>query len=120
VHEASIVRSVIRLATARVPDGAELRRVHVRVGALTGVSPESMRFYFDAMRPGGADLVVTVEPLRASCAACRTGSTVRHPLAVCPACAAPGLIYENGLELDLVSIEVADALDDSDRGEDPR
>jgi len=119
VHEASIITSLLRMATARVPDGAVLQRVHVRIGALTGLSPDSMRFYFDVMRPGSAELEVTVEPLRAVCAACEGQSTVPDMVAACPLCAAPGLAYENGLELDLVAIEVADAVDDPDRREDP-
>jgi len=120
MHEASIVERLIGMATARVPAGAVLRRVHVRIGALTGLSPDSMRFYFDAMCPRGAALDVTVEPLRAACGSCGRRMTVNGIGSACPSCSAPALEYENGLELDLVAIEVADAVDDQDRGEDPR
>ena len=118
VHEATILHSLIRVAAAHVPEGAVLRRLHVRVGALTGVSPDSMHFYFDVMRPGRAELEVTLEPLHASCEMCGIQATLTHPLAACPSCSAPGLTYENGLELDLIAIEVADAVDDTDRTED--
>jgi Zn finger protein HypA/HybF involved in hydrogenase expression len=120
LHEASIVERLLGMATAHVPEGAVLRRVHVRIGALTGLSPDSMRFYFDAMCPAGAALDVTVEPLRAACPSCARRMTVSELGAPCPECSAPGLQYENGLELDLVAIEVAHADDDQDRGEDPR
>jgi hydrogenase nickel incorporation protein HypA/HybF len=106
VHEASIVASMLSLAASRVPDGAALRRVHVRVGALTGVSPDSMRFYFEALRDVDADLDVVVEPLRATCGACARDATLSGPAWTCPACGAPALEYHNGLELDLVAIEV--------------
>jgi len=120
VHEASIVERLLGMATAHVPEGAVLRRVHVRIGALTGLSPDSMRFYFDAMCPAGAALDVTVEPLRAACPSCARRMNVTEAGGSCPACSAPALHYENGLELDLVAIEVDDALDDRDRGEDSR
>ena len=108
------------MAAMRVPDHAVLRRVHVRVGALTGVSPESMRFYFDVMRAGDTELDVVMEPLRATCGACGKAWTLSEPAWTCPACAASALEYHNGLELDLVAIEVDDARDDSNRREDPR
>jgi len=120
MHEASIVDRLLGMATARVPEGAVLRRVHVRIGALTGLSPDSMRFYFDAMCPAGAALEVTVEPLRVACVACARRMTMGEFAPACPACSASGLEYENGLELDLVAIEVADAVHDPDRGEDSR
>lgn len=120
VHEASIVERLLGMATAHVPEGGLLRRVHVRIGALTGLSPDSMRFYFDAMGPEGAALDVTVEPLRAACPSCGQRMAVTGVAPSCPACSDPGLQYENGLELDLVAIEVEDALDHQHRGEDPR
>lgn len=106
MHEASIVASMLSLAASRVPDGTALRRIHVRVGALTGVSPDSMRFYFEALRDGEAELDVVVEPLHATCGACARDVTVSEPAWTCPACSAPALEYHNGLELDLVAIEV--------------
>jgi hypothetical protein len=48
------------------PDRTLLRRVCVGIGVLTGVSPDAMRFYFDAVQPGHAELEVAVEPLRAT------------------------------------------------------
>ena len=119
VHEAAIVSRLIHMATSRVPEDAVLRRVHVRIGALTGLSPDSMRFYFEALGPGRADLEVSIEPLRAACPACGRRSTPADLMAACPWCSASGLQYENGLELDLVAIEVDDAVDDPDRREDP-
>jgi hydrogenase nickel incorporation protein HypA/HybF len=106
VHEASIVEGLLRLAAAHVPDPGTLRRVHVRIGALTGVSPDCMRFYFDAMTDGRAELEVVLEPLRAACSACGSHSTHGEAVWVCPACSAPALEFENGLELDLVAIEI--------------
>jgi hydrogenase nickel incorporation protein HypA/HybF len=119
MHEASIVESILRTAMQATPDGTVLRRVCVRIGVLTGVSPDAMRFYFDATQPGHAELEVAVEPLRATCPGCGKHWVLREATWSCPACSIGVLNFENGDELDLVAIEVRDAGDDSDRGEDP-
>jgi Zn finger protein HypA/HybF involved in hydrogenase expression len=90
------------------------------VGALTGISPDSMRFYFDAISSGDAELEVTVEPLRATCTVCGARWELPEPRWTCGLCSASALEYANGLELDLVAIEVDDAVDDPDRREDSR
>jgi Zn finger protein HypA/HybF involved in hydrogenase expression len=45
MHEASIVESILRTAMQVKPDRTLLRRVCVRIGVLTGVTPDAMRFY---------------------------------------------------------------------------
>ena len=120
MHEASIVERVLCMAAERVPQQAILRRVHVRVGALTGVSPDSMRFYFEALGPASAVLDVQVEPLRATCTDCGQQWRLSAPEWCCRGCSGTALSFENGLELELVAIEVEDAGDDPYRREDPR
>ena len=67
MHEASIVESILRTALQVKPDRTLLRRVCVGIGVLTVVSPDAMRFYFDAVQLGHAESEVAVEPLRATC-----------------------------------------------------
>jgi Zn finger protein HypA/HybF involved in hydrogenase expression len=119
MHEAAIVSSVLRSAMEATPAGALLRRVCVRVGVLTGVSPDAMRFYFDAVQPGQVELEVVVEPLRATCLDCGKHWVFREQTWSCSDCGIGVLNFENGDELDLVAIEVQDAADDSNRREDP-
>jgi Zn finger protein HypA/HybF involved in hydrogenase expression len=73
-----------------------------------------MRFYFDAMSRGDTQLEVTVEPLRATCTVCGAQWELAEPAWSCATCSAPTLEYINGLELDLVAIEIDDAVDDPD------
>ena len=119
MHEASIVESILRTVLQVKPDRTLLRRVCVRIGVLTGVSPDAMRFYFDALQPGQAKLEVATEPLRAVCVDCGEHWVFQEATWSCPACGVGVLNFENGDELDLVAIEVQDAGDDSDRREDP-
>ncbi len=67
MHEASIVESLIGLVRQNLPEGRRVRQIDVRVGLLTGVSPDAMQFYFEIMREDTlgpqAELAVTLEPL---------------------------------------------------------
>ena len=119
MHEASIVESILRTALQVKPDRTLLRRVCVRIGVLTGVSPDAMRFCFNAVQPGHAELEVAVEPLRAACLGCGKNWVLGQATWSCPGCSIGVLNLENGDELDLVAIEVEDAGDDSDQREDP-
>jgi len=112
MHEASIVQSLIDLVRENVPEGSRVRKVHVRVGLLTGVSPDSMQFYFEILREGTpceeADLAVALEPLKAECESCGRQMMLDEPLWLCPHCGGSRLRFANGDELNLSSIEVED------------
>ena len=112
MHEASIVESLIDLVRQNVTDPAVVRRVEVRVGLLSGVSPSSMQFYFDLMREDAlspqAELVVSLEPLQAHCGSCGAEHSLSETQWLCPACGARSLEFRNGDELHLHSIEVDD------------
>jgi hydrogenase nickel incorporation protein HypA/HybF len=123
MHEASIVRELIALAVRMAPVGARVLEVHVRVGRLSAVSPDAMQFYFEVMRDEAlgsqAVLRVELEPLRGRCRGCGRGSALDEPCWTCPACGGT-LAFENGDELDLASLVVADEQRHNDRAEDPR
>jgi hydrogenase nickel incorporation protein HypA/HybF len=112
MHEASMVESLIDLVQKNLPEGRRVRRVDVRVGLLTGVSPDAMRFYFEILREETlgpqAELVVSLEPLQAHCASCGLDHTFNEAAWVCPACGAQPLSLLNGDELHLSSFEVDD------------
>jgi hydrogenase nickel incorporation protein HypA/HybF len=124
VHEAGIVRELIRLAAQAAPPGARVLEVRASVGRLTGVSPDAMRFYFEALRDDslGPQAVLEVEllPLVGRCDAC--GARVRCEAAtwLCRSCGQPRLVFENGDELQLVALVVDDGEAGHDRAEDPR
>jgi hydrogenase nickel incorporation protein HypA/HybF len=112
MHEASIVQSLIELVRQNVTDPAVVRRVDVRVGLLSGVSPDSMQFYFDLMREDSlgpqAELVVSLEPLQARCLSCGAEHVLSETSWLCPDCGQRSLEFRNGDELHLRSIEVDD------------
>jgi hydrogenase nickel incorporation protein HypA/HybF len=124
VHEAAIVQELITLAAERKPPRTRVIEVHVSVGLLTGVSPEAMRFYFEALCEEvlgrQARLEVRLEPLRAVCRACGLRATLDEARWVCGACGEAALTFENGEELDLTNLVVDDGEPDHDRAEDPQ
>ncbi len=110
MHEASIVESLLDLVSQNVPGHDRVRRIDVRVGLLTGVSPDSMRFYFELLREGTvcaeAELAVSLEPLLARCQDCGADHSFNEAVWACPACGIGSLSFRNGDELHLSSIEV--------------
>jgi hydrogenase nickel incorporation protein HypA/HybF len=110
MHEASIVESLLDLVVQSVPGHERVRRIDVRVGLLTGVSPDSMQLYFELLREGTicaeAELAVSLEPLLARCEGCGADHSFHEAVWACPACGAGSLSFRNGDELHLSSIEV--------------
>lgn len=112
MHEASIVESLIALVRENLPDGQRVLRVDVKVGLLTGVSPDAMRFYFELLRPDTlgeqAELAVTLVDLQAHCGECGADHSLAETAWLCPACGAAALVFKNGDELLMSSFEVQD------------
>lgn len=112
MHEASIVESLIALVRQNLPEGRRVRQIDVRVGLLTGVSPDAMQFYFEILREDTlgpqAELAVTLEPLQAHCESCGSDHSLTEVVWLCPACGARTLTLRSGDELHLRSFEVED------------
>ncbi len=110
MHELSVVRELLKLAAEKAPPPCRVREVRVNVGRLTGVSPEAMRFYFEALCEEtlgrAATLHIDLCPLEGRCASCGYAVTLEDPNWLCPACARPTIRFENGDELDLESLVV--------------
>ncbi len=123
MHEASIVESLIEMVRQQVPDGTRVTRVNVRVGLLTGISPDCLHFYFDFLRENtvaaNAELSVEEAPLSTTCAACNATLALDELTWICPSCGGALLAFSGGNELDLVSLEVEDGESDLHRREDP-
>lgn len=107
--------SVIEIAIAALPaDRADLRveAIHLEIGRLTAVVPESLRSCFAiASRDtplAGAALEIEEIAVVVACRACHTESEQQGFPFVCPACHSRGVDLICGRELLVTSIEVAD------------
>ncbi|MFL5262693.1 MAG: hydrogenase maturation nickel metallochaperone HypA [Anaeromyxobacteraceae bacterium] len=110
MHELAIAEGVIETVTGRLP-GAKVSRVILRIGALTCVEPEAMRFCFDAAAQGtaleGAVLEIVEVPARGSCRTCGAADVAVDPrIPLCP-CGSADLDLTDGEQLLVSAVEVA-------------
>jgi hydrogenase nickel incorporation protein HypA/HybF len=116
VHELSICQGVLEIALAALgclpPPVPRVERVTVRVGRLTAVVPDSLRYHFDVLIPGtsleGAELVIEEIPIRGRCADCVAEFEIDTLSFVCPRCGSGFVELYSGRELEVVSLETAE------------
>lgn len=113
MHELSIATAVVEQAeeTAREYGGAAVSAVRIRVGELSGVVADALRFSFDVARRGTAaeDALLVVEevPARAACEPCGDVFAVgTPPLLWCPRCDTPAAGLVSGRELEVTAVEL--------------
>jgi len=115
MHEMGIAMQIIEIATASIPDdmqGAKVARVNLKVGKLSAVVPDSLRFCFEIAAQntplGEAELNIEEVPVVIHCGDCNTRWTIDEPIFTCRKCNSGAIKVVSGRELDIDSIEVAD------------
>jgi hydrogenase nickel incorporation protein HypA/HybF len=113
MHELSVALSMIEgIADSAARDGFErVLAVHVRVGALSGIAPEALRFSWKLATAGtlAEDSTLTIEdvPLVVFCELCGCERTPRPAGGlICPECASACPTIVRGRDLQLVAVEV--------------
>lgn len=113
MHEAGLARTALDLAgeRARERGATRVHRVTLRVGDLSGVAPEALRFALDALSPGtaadGAAFDVEVVPVECHCGRCDRPFRPTDVVYACPECGTLSADVRRGHELELVSLEVS-------------
>ena len=113
MHEFGIMQEAADMAIARaLESGAE--RIHVirlRVGKLSGVVPEAMRFVHEVIVEGtiaeGSALEIEEAPIVCWCAVCAAEFDAPDARFLCPRCQAPSGEIRGGRELEIVNMEVS-------------
>src|SRR5690349_10084752 len=108
MHEVAIMESALCavLNRARVHRAERVHRIVLRIGALSGVDPDSLRFAFDAATPGtiAAEALLEIRSVAAiaHCSACDAGFTVDSGVIFsCPRCGRLSGDVRQGRELEL-------------------
>jgi len=116
MHELSIAYSLVRVATEAVQEAQipQVSAVHLRLGVLSGVVKESLLFSYDIATENtplaGSQLIIEELPIIIFCPTCNAEQTLPGIQSFrCPVCGQPSAQIVQGKELQIVSLEVADA-----------
>jgi hydrogenase nickel incorporation protein HypA/HybF len=112
MHEVAIMTEALRMAqeAATAAGAARITKVRLRIGALSGVVPEAMRFAFDVVAhdtpAAGATLEIELVPGACWCATCQAEFECADFFNECPRCHNPGGDLRRGRELEIAAVEL--------------
>ena len=114
MHEVGIMESALGavLTEARSHHAQRVHRIVLRIGVLSGVEPDALRFAFDAIAPqtiaAGATLEIERVSATAHCPACDTDFSVDSGIIFsCPRCRRLSGDVRSGRELELSHLEMS-------------
>jgi hydrogenase nickel incorporation protein HypA/HybF len=109
MHELSITESLIDAVLDRTGD-RQVTLVNLRIGPLSGVLPDALRFCFEVASEGttlaGASLNIDEPQGRARCRTCGDVFGLDDLILLCP-CGSADVEVVSGRELMVTSVEVA-------------
>lgn len=115
MHEMGIAVRIVEIAISAIPpdvEDARIERINMRIGRLTAVEPESLRFCFNIASSdtplAGALLDIEETPIVVQCGECAADTTISRPPFACSECGSGAVAVVSGRELEVVSIELAD------------
>jgi hydrogenase nickel incorporation protein HypA/HybF len=113
MHEFGIMEAALETAAqkTRAAGATQIHRLTLRVGKLSGVVPEALRFAFDALKKkslaAGATLEIEEVPAACWCADCAAEFETADLNYECPRCHQPSGELRRGKEMDLASLEIS-------------
>ena len=106
---------IVEIVLSAIPpdiEDARIERVNLKVGRLTAVVPESLRFCFNIASSdtplASASLEIEETPIVVECGECGAETTIERPPFACSECGGGKVTIVSGRELDVLSIEMAD------------
>lgn len=109
MHELSICTAVAEIVREHAA-GQPVQRVHLDVGHLRQVVPDTLRFHWDILVGGttleGSSLEINHVPVVVRCRACDATSTLDEPLFLCADCDSSEVDVTAGEELLVTSLDL--------------
>jgi hydrogenase nickel incorporation protein HypA/HybF len=109
VHELSLSGAIVNTVVKHAA-GRPVSSVHMRVGGLRQVVPDTLDFYFEIVARGtvceGAQLEQELIPARLRCAGCENEWEIEFPVFRCEGCGAADVEILSGNEFEVESIDV--------------
>jgi hydrogenase nickel incorporation protein HypA/HybF len=112
MHELSLAVQLVQTAeeAARAAEAKRVTAVVLRVGVLSGVAEDALRFAFDVATADtlltGAKIYIRSVPVTVHCRRCGVAELPSLQLFRCPQCDTPTSDVRSGRELEIESIEV--------------
>jgi hydrogenase nickel incorporation protein HypA/HybF len=113
MHEMGLVQNIIEILEhqAHLNNASRVVSVQLEFGALTAVLPAAITFAFEILSKGsvmeGAQLDVTIIPIKVSCSDCGKEAILQEYQPFCPACSSPALRITGGRdEMRVASMEI--------------
>lgn len=116
MHEMGIAMQLVEIAVSAIPEELKgkkkVEKVNLKVGKLSSVVPDSLRFCFDVVikdtELAGAELVMEEVPVVIRCRDCGAEFTLDKPAFACQGCGGGAIDVISGRELDIISLEMED------------
>lgn len=109
MHELSICRSIVGIVS-RHADGRPVRTVHLQVGQLRQIVPDTLAYCWSLVTAdtalAGATLDVESVPATIRCGGCGQTTTITAPVLVCGACGGTGVTIATGEEFLLTTLDL--------------
>src|SRR5262245_31860991 len=119
MHELSIAVSIVEMASQEVAKrgGGRVCALHLRLGALSGVVKEALLFSHDIACLGtplaGSKLIIEEVPVVIYCQTCQAEHNLESiQRFACPACGEPTAEVRQGKDLEVVALEIEDAVEE--------
>ena len=115
MHEMGIAIQIMNIVQQSLPPDEDLKvkTIHLRVGKLTAIVPQSLRFCMEVVTKDtpaeGADLEFTEVPLVVYCSECGDETEIQQPPFKCSACGSDKVDIVSGREMIVESIEVEES-----------
>jgi hydrogenase nickel incorporation protein HypA/HybF len=112
MHEVAIMSEALRMAeeAAKAAGAERILKLRLRLGSLSGVVEESLRFAFDVVSQdtmaAGATLEIEPVPAACWCVTCQAEFACLDFFNECPRCHNPSGELRRGRELDLAAVEL--------------
>jgi hydrogenase nickel incorporation protein HypA/HybF len=109
VHELSLCRAIVDTVDEHA-SGRTVSRVHVRIGQLRQVVPDTLRYCWGVTTDGtaldGCELVIDHVAVVVACEGCGAHTTLAHPILVCGTCDGRDVRLVSGDEFLIEAIDV--------------
>lgn len=112
MHELAMAQEIVGTVTEILKQhpGKVLKKVHIKVGELAAVIPDSLKFSYDSIIPDtplqGSTLQIEIVPISAICNKCEKAFSVIELDFCCPNCGSQNVTVQTGDELLISNLEV--------------